>query len=155
MRLVTMFCPSAAIGAEELVVQTVDEPRFVVDCKVYPVKSNPALLVGQVKMRSAPERASVSWGAGNEMLNTVPLPELPPKAAVPYRTLPDKIKPACGPAPSLPRVKLSRLKKPVPSVLRANTVPLPEAPPISSVPYRVWPARINPARGSPPSLLNP
>src|SRR5438552_11827880 len=47
--------------------------------------------------------------------NTVPLPELPPSAAVAYRVLPDKIKPASGRAPSLP-VKLCRFIKPVPSV---------------------------------------
>src|SRR5206468_4582530 len=34
-------------------------------------------------------------------LNTVPSPELPPPIAVPYRVLPDKIKPAHGLAPSL------------------------------------------------------
>ena len=33
--------------------------------------------------------------------NTVPKPELPPYCAVPYSLLPDKINPACGPAPSL------------------------------------------------------
>src|ERR1035437_4194670 len=33
--------------------------------------------------------------------NTVPLPELPPYYAVPYRVLPDTINPAYGVAPSL------------------------------------------------------
>src|SRR5439155_17918939 len=74
--------------------------------------------------------------------NTVPLPELPPLPAVPYRVLPDKITPADGTAPSLlvkrgpePAVKLCRVVKPVPSVLTANTVPLPELPPSEAVPY--------------------
>jgi hypothetical protein len=34
-------------------------------------------------------------------LNTVPLPGLPPLAAVPNRVLPDTIYPHCGLAPSL------------------------------------------------------
>src|SRR6266568_4175271 len=87
------------------------------------------------------------------MANTVPLPELPACAAVPYKVLPDKIKPAYGLAPSL-AVKLCRLVKPVPSVLRANTVPLPESPPALAVPYRVLPDKlvINPAKGIAPSL---
>ena len=34
-------------------------------------------------------------------VNTVPLPEPPPLAAVPNRVLPDKVNPACGLAPSL------------------------------------------------------
>src|ERR1019366_9094116 len=47
--------------------------------------------------------------------------------------------------------------KPVPSVLRANTVPLPELPPplppLIVVPYRVLPDKINwPVYGQPPSL---
>ena len=50
--------------------------------------------------------------------NTVPLPELPPDA-VPYRVLPDRISPADGPAPSL-KLKLCRVLKPVPLVLRAK-----------------------------------
>jgi len=47
-----------------------------------------------------PEEVMVSCGA-NERLNTVPLPELPPPVAVPYRVLSAKIKPAYGLAPSL------------------------------------------------------
>jgi hypothetical protein len=33
--------------------------------------------------------------------NTVPQPELPPQAVVPYRVLPDKVKPLVEAAPSL------------------------------------------------------
>src|SRR5206468_9740787 len=91
----------------------------------------------------------------NERLNTVPRPELPPPCAVPYSVLPDKINPAYGKDPSLPPVKLCRVVKPVPSVLTANTVPLPELPPRCAVPYRVLPDKINPAFGKPPSLLVP
>jgi len=85
--------------------------------------------------------------------NTVPLPELPPSLAVPYRMLPDIIKPASGLAPSLPLVKLCRFVKLEPSVLRANTVPLPPLPPCAAVPYRVLPDEIKPASGEAPSLL--
>ncbi len=92
--------------------------------------------------------------------NTVPPPKLPPACAIPYKVLPDKTKPADGPAPSLliegepaSAVKLYRVVKPVPLVLRANTVPLPELPPALAVPYRVSPDRINPANGLAPSLL--
>jgi len=45
MGLVTVFCPLTMTGAGELAVQTADEPRLVVDCKVKPVE-----FVGQVKM---------------------------------------------------------------------------------------------------------
>ena len=45
-----MFCPLNTTGAGELVVQTADEPRFVVDCRVKPVA-----LVGHVKITLAPE----------------------------------------------------------------------------------------------------
>src|SRR5881396_1940409 len=81
-------------------------------------------------MTFEPEGVMVSCGR-NERLNTVPLPELPPEYAVPYRVLPDKINPACGLTPSLltkllDAVKLCRFVKPVPSVLTANTVPPPE-----------------------------
>ena len=50
-------------------------------------------------------------------------------------------------------MKLCRFVKPVPSVLTANTVPLPELPPPTAVPYRVLPDKINPAYGLTPSLL--
>src|SRR5258708_6228326 len=129
-------------GTGELVVQTAGETRFVVDCKV-----KPETLVGHVKIMLAPAGIIASCGGvtGNERLNTVPLPELPPHCAVPYRVLTDKINPADGSAPSLPPVKLYRFVKPVPSVLTANTVPLPELPPPAAVPYSELPAKINPA----------
>src|SRR5882672_9404598 len=82
--------------------------------------------------------------------NTVPAPELPPRSAVPYRVLPDKINPAYGLAPSLPPVKLYKAVKPEPSVLTANTVPAPELPPYVVVPYKVLPDKIKPACGFTP-----
>ena len=54
MRLVTVFCPLTTTGAGELVVQTADEPRLVVDCRVKPVA-----LVGHVKMTLAPQGINV------------------------------------------------------------------------------------------------
>ena len=88
-------------------------------------------------------------------LKAVPLPDLPPKAAVPYRVLPEKINPPSGAIPSLPPVKLYKLVRPVPSAWRANTVPLPELPPDRAVPYRVLPDKsvTNPPAGLAPSLL--
>jgi len=35
--LVTVFCPLMTTGTGELVVQTAEEPRFVVDWSMYPV----------------------------------------------------------------------------------------------------------------------
>src|SRR5438046_6481297 len=96
MRLVTAFWPLTTMGVGELVVQKAGETRFVVDCKV-----NPVALVGHVKIILAPEGITVSCGGGSVRLNTVPLPELPPACAVPYRVLPYKINPAIGKAPSL------------------------------------------------------
>ena len=87
--------------------------------------------------------------------NTVPLPQPPPVVAIPYRVLPDRINTDCGRFPSLPPVKLYRFVKPLPLVLRANTVPLPERPPASAVPYRVLPDTTNPACGLAPSVLAP
>lgn len=49
--------------------------------------------------------------------------------------------------------KLYKFVKPVPSVLSANTVPLPELPPLVATPKRVLPEIIKPARGFVPSLL--
>src|SRR5256885_14144163 len=95
--------------------------------------------------------ASCGGVTGSEGLNNVPLPELPPHCAVPYRVLTDKINPAVGSAPSLPPVKLYRFVKPVPSVFTLNTVPLPELPPPAAVPYSVLPDKINPASGLAPS----
>ena len=45
-----MFCPLTTTGAGELVAQTADEPRLVVDCRVKPVA-----LVGHVKTTLGPE----------------------------------------------------------------------------------------------------
>ena len=50
-------------------------------------------------------------------------------------------------------MKLCKLVKPVPLVLTANTVPLPELPPIIAVPYSVLPTKIKSACGPTPSLL--
>src|SRR2546428_294993 len=101
-----------------------------------------------------PEGIMVSCG-GNERLNTVPFPELPPCFEVPYRVLPYKVNSANGLAPSLPPIKVCRLVKPVPSVLIANTVPLPELPPKDAVPYKALPTKIRPAIGCAPSLFVP
>src|SRR5262245_12395760 len=110
-------------------------------------------------MTLAPEGTMVKRGA-NERLNTVPLPEVPPPNAVPYRVLPDKINSAHGLAPSLlgqpsqeDAAKLCRFVKPVPSVLTANTVPFPEHPPYCAVPYSALPDKTNPACRLYPSLL--
>jgi hypothetical protein len=84
------------------------------------------------------------------ILNTVPLPALPPPTAVPYRVLPNKIKPAYGLAPSLLPVKVCRFVKTVPSVLTLNTVPLPGLPPLAAVPNRVLPDTRTPTS---PNLL--
>ena len=67
--MITTFSPPMTTGGEELVVQTADEPRFVMDCKV-----KPAALVGQVKITLAAEGLTVSCGSaiGNVRLNTVP-----------------------------------------------------------------------------------
>src|SRR5256885_2436471 len=99
--------------------------RAGADCKVKPVA-----LVGHVKITLLPEATIVSCGGvtGNVRLNTVPSPKSPPPYVVPYRVLTDKIKLAKGEAPSLPPLKLCSIVKPVPSVLTANTVPLPELP---------------------------
>src|SRR5262249_11835516 len=70
-------------------------------------------------------------------LNSVPEPELPPYAAVPYKVLPDNVKPAHGAAPSLSPLKACNVVKPVPFVLTAKTVPLLKAPPRDVVPYRL------------------
>ena len=126
-----------------------------VDCKV-----NPAKLVGHIKTTFDPERSIVSCGCGNERLNIVPYPELPPLVDVPYRVLPDKINLASGEIPSLlvtekrdVAAKLCRVVKSVPLVLTLKTVPFPELPPYIAVPNRVLPDKINPASGLAPSLL--
>src|SRR5580658_11369614 len=97
MAFVTTFCPFMTTGAGKLVLRAAGE-RFVVDSKV-----NPTALVGHAKTTLAPERVMASCGGpANEILNTVPPPELPPITAVPYRVLPDKINPSAGNTPSLP-----------------------------------------------------
>ena len=85
----TLFAPTAT-GGGVLVIQTAGEARFVVDSKV-----KPAALVGHVKITLVPEGKMVSCGTAcpSERLNTVPLPDIPPAPAVPYRVLPDTIKP--------------------------------------------------------------
>src|SRR5947207_15395041 len=45
-------------------------------------------------------------------------------------------------------LKLCRILKPVPVVLTANTVPLPEPPPPSAVPYRMSPDEMHPTTGA-------
>ena len=98
------------------------EARFVVDCRVKPVK-----LVGHVKIKFPEAGVIVSCGGatGREMLNMVPFPVAPPALVVPKSKLADKTKPAMGLAPSLfvagteelsNGVKLCRAVKPVPSV---------------------------------------
>jgi len=80
--LVAVFCPFTTTGAGEAVVHTIGETRFVADFKV-----KPGEFVGQRKTIFVPERVMDSeggvGGSGKVMLNTVPLPELPPADAVP------------------------------------------------------------------------
>ena len=113
----------------------------------------PSLLVVSVAASSAVKPCRIVKSVPLVLsANTVPLSELPPKNAVPYRVLPDKTNPALGMLPSLPFVKLYRFVKPVPLVLTANTVPKPLVPPSLAVPYRVLPDNTNPAYGTDPSL---
>src|SRR5439155_1308181 len=65
---------------------------------------------------------------------TVPWPQLPPALAVPYSVLPSRIRPALGMPPSVVELKSCRFVNPVPSELRAKTVPWPEPPPPAAVP---------------------
>jgi len=70
--LITTFCPPMTTGGEQLVVQTGEE-RFVVDCRVNPVK-----LVGHVKITYGPEGMRVSCGCGTIVSREmVPLPYVP------------------------------------------------------------------------------
>ncbi len=87
----TVFWPLMMTGAGKTLVQSARETRFVVDCKVKLVK-----LVGQVRMTFAPAGAMVSC-AGSEMLNIVPLPELPPGLAARYRGCPKMNPPNLSP----------------------------------------------------------
>ena len=57
MGLVTAFCPLTTTGAGGLVLQTMGETRFVVNCKV-----NSMPLVGHAKITLAPEGVMVSCG---------------------------------------------------------------------------------------------
>ena len=54
MALVTVFCPLTTTGNEELVAQT-GPARFVVDCRVKPVK-----LVDHIKTKLSPEGVMVN-----------------------------------------------------------------------------------------------
>src|SRR5579859_155483 len=94
MGFVTVFCPLTMTAARELVAHAA-ETRFVVDCRMKPVT-----LVGHFKTKFVAEGVMVSCGGGSVRLNTVPLPQMPPPAVVPYSVLFNKIKPACGDAPS-------------------------------------------------------
>jgi hypothetical protein len=62
-------------GAEELVVQITDGPRFVVDCRVKPVA-----LAAQAKITLEPEVVIVNCGGvtASDMLKIVPRPAVPP-----------------------------------------------------------------------------
>lgn len=82
MELVTAFCPLTTAGNGDTALQTAGKTRFVVDCN-----ANPVALVGHDKTTFAPGITMVSCGGGNERLNTVPLPELPPADVVPYKVL--------------------------------------------------------------------
>ena len=70
--------------------------------------------------------------------------------------LPDNINPASTSPPSMSPVtlpvKVCRTVKSISLVLTAKTVPEPELPPSSAVPYRVLLDKINPAYEVPPSL---
>ena len=83
------------IGAGETISQT-GEARLVVDCSVKLMA-----LVGQIKRTVSPAGMIVNCETGSEMLNTVPLPEVPPAAVVPYKVFPNKTRSAWGLAPSL------------------------------------------------------
>jgi len=65
MGFVTVFSPLTKTGASGLVVQT-GEARFVVDCRVKPVK-----LVGQVRITFWPSGVMDNCG-GKTRLKTVP-----------------------------------------------------------------------------------
>src|ERR1035441_8455672 len=72
--------------------------------------------------------------------------------AVPYKLVPDKIRPACGSPPSVEPLKLYRVVKPVPLVLMLNTVPPPKLPYSYVVPYKLGPDKIKPPNAPAPSL---
>jgi hypothetical protein len=62
--------------------------------------------------------------------------------AMSHRVLPDKITRLPDLSPTLP-IEAVQVGEPVPSVLRANTAPAPELPPIPAVPYNVLPDKIS------------
>ena len=123
-------------------------PRFADPESVLPDRINPAQGIEPslplVKLYRVVKLEPLVFRA-----KTVPKPERPPAYAVPYRALPDKIKPPKGCDPSLPLVKLYRVVKSEPLVLMANTVPKPDCSvgmkPLLVVPYRVSPDKISPA----------
>ena len=77
MAFVTTLFVLTTTGAGETIVQTAGGSRLVVDCNV-----KPATLVGHAKITLVAERRMDSCGV-NEMLNTVPLPKLPPLPVIP------------------------------------------------------------------------
>src|SRR5207249_1628260 len=84
----------------------------------------------------------------NERPNTPSL-EMPPN--VPYRVLPDKIRPSgIAPSSTLKPLKLCRVVKFEPSVLTANTMPKGETRSFPAVPYRVLPDNIKPPNSMKP-----
>src|ERR1035437_1886140 len=82
MTFVTVFLPLTMTGTGETVLQTADETRFVLDCKV-----NPAALVGHVKTTLVAERIIVSCG-GTLTVNTSNAPMSTMPSAI--RGLPSK-----------------------------------------------------------------
>jgi len=95
MGLVTVFSALTTTGPGETGIQTAGAVRLGVDCKV-----NPATFVGHVKM-TLPAEAVIDSCGGNEMLNIVPPPRVPPNWVVPYKVLPEKANPLRGKKPSL------------------------------------------------------
>ena len=68
--MVTVNCPLTMVVAEELVLQTADAARFVVNCRV-----NPGALVGQANTTFVPDREIINVGGVtlvNDKLNIVP-----------------------------------------------------------------------------------
>ena len=76
--ITTSSTPKNKIGGIETSLHTVGGARVAVDCKV-----NTRAPAGHVTIVFVPERVIVSCGVGNERLNTVPKPALPPLYAVP------------------------------------------------------------------------
>ena len=72
-RTVIVYCPSTRTGTAASGVQTAGEIASVLFCTVYP-----DTVAGHFKVRYGGEMVMVSCGAGSEIANTVPQPELPP-----------------------------------------------------------------------------